>query len=393
MKKKYILFWFLVIVFSCTKENPIVKKSINGHQITELKIKNIKDSISLNLSDFFEETRFVKVETNDSVFIDNKGRWIVSDNYLIFISYGNYGVLQFDSNGKFIRQLLKNGFGPNEVLAPKIVFSEDEEQIYVSEQSKRFLFNIDLETGKFLNPIPLAHFGSIKAFSFIDRETLLMLPKYKASDKNEYLLYTQNKTGKLINGIIKPSLINEVSGGEIIRDKVKTFIKPSMSDTIYFLSDDKLLPIYSFDIGENPDDYWKVKKGLWSYWLNFMNTNYMILEVYIITGIEIKNGNTNGVGKMLYILYDTKQEKVQFLSGFKDDLLQNSIDSYNQNFNSNGLKFSVLNAITAIELRNKVINGDTKIKNEKAFLEVTKNLNENDNPILLIGKMKNEVIY
>jgi hypothetical protein len=83
------------------------------------KLLECSNKRELKLSDLVSKTRLVKLETKDSSLIGSNTRFLVGSNYIICINQSNTlngkgNILQFDSNGKFIRVLAKQGRGPEE---------------------------------------------------------------------------------------------------------------------------------------------------------------------------------------------------------------------------------------------------------------------------------------
>src|SRR5665647_1115778 len=97
----------------------IIQNQVNGQksgkdQIPTFNLLECSNNRELKLSDIVSKSRFVKLETNDSSLVGRDSRYLVGTKYIICITQST--ILQFNSNGGFIRNVAQNGRGPGEFI-------------------------------------------------------------------------------------------------------------------------------------------------------------------------------------------------------------------------------------------------------------------------------------
>ena len=108
MKKlSYLLLTAVLLLASCS--NNKTDTSTLNHVFD---LKNIKDTISLSLSNLITDVSFVRIETSDKILI-SEGDWLVGDKYIV-VHERKQGIFQLDKKGGFIRQLTIMGNGPHD---------------------------------------------------------------------------------------------------------------------------------------------------------------------------------------------------------------------------------------------------------------------------------------
>ncbi len=127
MKKSVILFLLFLALNSITPaqtkiENP--KKPLNSHAGREMSLEEIMQINDVGGEFFFKYPTNLKVSANGFIFIEDMNQ-----------------LLQFDSEGKFIRNFYKKGQGPGEMLSiGNVVFHGDHLIVHDSWSNKIMLF-------------------------------------------------------------------------------------------------------------------------------------------------------------------------------------------------------------------------------------------------------------
>src|SRR5665648_770863 len=151
----------------------------------------------LKLSDLVLKPRLVKLETNDSSLVGRDSRYLVGSKYIICITQST--ILQFDSNGRFIRNVAKNGRGPGEFInIGGVDMDREEKNLFLTSSNSKLIQVVDLATGKFNIPIPVVY-GETSSKIVVLNNKLAILPTIAGSEK--YILYYQDLLGKFIEGI------------------------------------------------------------------------------------------------------------------------------------------------------------------------------------------------
>jgi hypothetical protein len=115
---------------------------------------NPSGSIDLKISDLLDNITFVPLETRDDLLLTTaRTSFTVTNNYILVNT--NEKVLQFDHKGKFIRVLAIKGNGPNEysTIMSKVVDEKRELFYYTDSRNGESVLCIDLKSGTILEPI------------------------------------------------------------------------------------------------------------------------------------------------------------------------------------------------------------------------------------------------
>ncbi len=126
--RKLVLFMSLIILACCASE-----KAPANSPLTPSEIQKLRDA--RNIEDIFEKKSEIQLATNaessigliTDMEIDAKGNYIVSDGWQ------RRKVLIFGPDGKFLKELGKQGQGPGEYLTPVSVDINSEQEILVAD--------------------------------------------------------------------------------------------------------------------------------------------------------------------------------------------------------------------------------------------------------------------
>ena len=155
MKTKILFLTLILFIIGCTSSEK--KGTQPDDDAIVIDVNSALKGESRNLEDIVESVEVIPLETTEASILGDLKNCIVTDNY-IFVNdiYEHYGGLaMFDKNGKFIKRF-KRGNGPEEIISAfKIFYSND--AIYVS--SVKMLHKISLD-GKFLGSKECAMFTS-----------------------------------------------------------------------------------------------------------------------------------------------------------------------------------------------------------------------------------------
>ena len=396
MNRIIFLLAVILLLGACSSDSDeSVTISRNGsNQEYLIHLKQVKDSISLNLSDFADDFEFIPLETKEECFLSYVHAYI-TNNYIL-VQKHKHGILQFDLNGRFLRTLVKYGKGPQEYINSKWTVDEEEQLLYLSDMGKpSYFLRFDLHTGDYLGDLRKAIPGRDNDIYLYKKDQLMVsCDGSLGTDDNPYQIYWQDLNGKLIDGIkappgffIRNSKIFKISGEEY-RYQVYNV------DTIFSIKNKQKIPYMIFDFGEpNPEsnDYVGHKSmNLYfeaNYWVQFYN--------FYTTKIENRGDGkaiTITSGAVANYTLDKKNSKV-YNSG---DLLftptNHSLTSSEYQFiviQDNGIVYYPYQALDLIEQAEVALaNPDFKEPYRTQLEEIIKDLDENDNPVLLFGRLK-----
>ncbi len=398
MKTSSFLYSFIagVLLWSCvqkTNENNNVI-DINGHKVHFIDLREVSDTTAKSLSDFITDVSFVKLETNEESVI-SRGKWLVGERYiLIFIQ--NHGILQFSRDGKFIRKLVSVGNGPQEVSAYEATATiyNDNRLIVQSGRNRSYLLHINMDTGEFLDNIPVSIKGALMNIEVKD-STIFCAPIVGVEGAGRYYMFSQSFSGDIIDTIPAPSMPVFNNGADLLyRVNNKFHYHPVNSDTLFNINGDVLEPYYIFHTGEITDDI-NAKVGDVSFFITSETETHFIIRKYTITKVEkIDHGNgrtgtmTNGSVQNIFV--DKKSGNAAVISPyFRNDLLGEHFGFHsNTIFNSEHFLMQI-DAISLLKIVKQIKeNKNIIVKSREQLISVGDDVSEEDNPILLLGKVK-----
>jgi hypothetical protein len=133
MKKKYYIFFLLILLFSCSREKEI-KINIFPWNFNENK----------SIHDIIDSIEFIALEAHPEGIFNRADKLIVfRDKFFVFDMEGQNQVFVFDNVGNFLYKVGKRGAGPGEYIGIRN-FTIDENFIYVVDNyiSKMFKYSI-----------------------------------------------------------------------------------------------------------------------------------------------------------------------------------------------------------------------------------------------------------
>lgn len=363
---------------------------VNGKSIPLIKFNEIQDTITLNLSQLFDDVSFIKLETTEDNKI-SKGKWSIGDKYIVgFVRQS--GIFQFTSDGKYIRKLANYGKGPQEIYYPIWTISKDESHIYIYDllKPKNFLC-FDLNSGLFDKEIPIPLEGLLKNIYFVNDSILICAPVIGTGNPaGEYYLFWQKLTGELIDGVLARTSSKPIVPIENLLYPVgdNFHYRPINSDTIFQVNGYKIEPSLILDANNtliNPEN--EIGKTNTSIFIE--TSNFIIIQTDKITSKEVIAENTIGYqGSKKYFYVDKLHKKTYLISKFYNDLLglqQNPISFEDQ------ISRTKYISIEAISLQKRISDikndANVKIKDLNTILKLEDGLTENDNPVLIIGTL------
>lgn len=135
----YLLLSLLII--SCSQKD-IVEKEIVTIPVREYISHNDKVSVKKDI----DKIEYVPLQLTDD-YTSMVGQVMdiaLTDNYIFVLSDQKCGVLQFDRNGSFVRQIVKYGSGPGELVYPMSLYATDfDHRLHITCAYKTVVYNFD----------------------------------------------------------------------------------------------------------------------------------------------------------------------------------------------------------------------------------------------------------
>ncbi len=397
MNRINLLLCIIVLCFfACSQKrsNEISSLIIEGKPVLQIDVKKVKDSIPKKLSDFVTDIKYVKLETNENCLIPAFAMWMAGKKYIL-VNVPRNGVYQFSLDGKFIRKVIKVGNGPREVKYPILYMSNCGNYLhYIERSGKNTIHGINLNTAEFLDDIPLLKRGVIRDLVILN-DTVSIAPLLGASTGglDKYYIFRQTKQADALNSIpctIKNLISNDDGKDMLYEVGHKLHYRPVGNDTIFEVDKKSLKPKIIINSG-NKNKTIQRDVGYNSITIIHESKELLLLRIYTIEKVEIyeMSGGTGSrsYGKNRILYFDKKNKVASYLKNFKNDLAGIDFNPYYHRMQDNGMFCSVYQSVDLIENAEN-IKSDPDIRNKEKLLNIISELKENDNPVLIIGKIK-----
>ena len=356
--------------------------------------KNINNIKTINLSSIGKDVQYIPLETTPKSLISEIFSIEFSESY-IFINDTKKRLLQFDNNGKFIRQIGSNGRGPGEYLSVgDFCINENKKEIYIISPNL-LIFDFD---GLLKNSVKL----SVRPAQIIlkDQENL-MYHMWNVTGKiipYEFSWIITNSQGILLRSFKNYHLRSSVPGLIVgytpfyKYDNVIHFMEFGV-DTLYYFNGNQKLPyaIFNFENLKMDTDPLITSSNIKDLGEKLFNRIWFknIKENNDFLFMEFFHGLTDST---TYALFNKKTFNLTFLkeSGLNNDLTGGKPFWPRKILNNNVLvdyidAFKLLKNINEIQLEAKT---KTKTKKGKtvptSLLNISKGLTETSNPVLMI---------
>ena len=413
-----LLILFIFMIVSCDNKKDALSPIIIPLAST------VGDYNVLNLSDFATDIKYIPLETNNSVLIGQVIRNIFYENEEIFIldaTFPNtYNCYFFDNNGKYSRKIGKRGQGPNDYLDINQVSIHEDliylmamRKILVYDISGRLVKNINLQS----NNIPVAYSeSSMCSFIPLRKDAFVVsIVKYNGYYPTAYLFETNQSTVATVKeypGSVSDKVRRLVSGYELgnmyhFKDDVRLY--KASNDTIFTIGQNKeMKEAFIFDLGK-----YKIPSSYFEWETTDRETNNRIRSNYIIVGnniteslshlfIKFDFGNHSpepfeSTGRVfdgkftsyeVYGIFDKvtggltlMRQPIKGKLGFKNDI-DNGPVIWPHYISSNNELVTYIYPEDFMEYFEKTENPTPRMT------EIAKNLKIDDNPIVIIAKLK-----
>lgn len=334
---------------------------------------------SLKMSEILDNVRVIKLETRPEVLLPGFFFAWIGDRYIVVL--GNEEIHLFTADGKYIRKLAQHGRGPEEYLYV-LTFCVDEEKgvLYLSDGNNSIAV-IGLEEGRVLGKLP-AIGGSPHALQLAKDGSLVYIPLLTLKDERHFDFCRIKPDGTFIQGF---SGIREESepgtpylgqiGGDIC-------YKLSINDTLFMVKDSVRVP-YCRLVTDLPYSTRTGEGG--TVGIEFENKDYFVLadlQTEMKTEGEMVFTSIGFQGFYKLSKSDFKLEKI---SDFYIDLLDYTMEERFPFLVSGKRAYRNLNVSRFKEILKDKLDSPAIAGYLKTLY---RELGEDDNPVLLVGDIK-----
>ncbi|RPI66131.1 MAG: 6-bladed beta-propeller [Ignavibacteriales bacterium] len=378
--KNFRLIILLLVIISCSERTPV----------PSIELLNPDRTKEIYLSEILHNIQVIRLETSENILLGENTNYLVSERYIITID--NEKILLFSNEGNFIKVLAIAGNGPEEFIRAEVFAIDGEKDIlYINHRGDRqHILVYDLKEGKCINRIPTGVDNLISRIIVMDDSVLTIVPRLN----KEYNLYYITTSGRFLYGITPPVVKGiglETSIQKVMND---LFYMPKEYDTLYSVNKTTKKP-YCFFIVDDRFTFENNETGNFVY-LSLNAPTFMIANKAHASIKMNPDGETYTMSGDKVTLYwiDKRDFSVKEIKGFHNDYfgIDEEFDPFkNYIFINNNLAFVKYSSFNLKQLIKKSI--ESKTLNKEVMLRISAlndQINENDNPVLVIGKLKTD---
>ncbi|MEE4115948.1 MAG: 6-bladed beta-propeller [Marinilabiliaceae bacterium] len=384
MKNIFLIVSILfLLILSCINNN----NSIDNIRTIDFSSSNFTGIENVLFDTVVSELEYVVLETTPECLINNVGGVTVTDNEILI--FGNTGILVFDRQGYFIMKMGSQGKGPQEYNSPLKIMHNHKTGIYTIDDYKHILqFDSNYNfIRKIKQPENLKRIHQLGPdLFFAERnveasygDSIVYSLEFFDSEFNSIFRHRSHESAEQPEGHL---FIIDLMGGVSISDKHVLF-REAYGDTIYAISSImEVEPLLVMDYGKE-----KYPKEL-----NFNMSRYLEeSKNYIIPGLFKLNGNWlfsqfHFDGHSMYALTDISNNNIKIPYNKESEEYGFKLSAFPAyNFRPafiDGYLSYVIQATDAI----KFFDPETETLPEEIKEKISA-LGENDNPVLVLGKL------
>lgn len=395
--KATILFLLLIVVYGCTGQNEkktLSKKQSKFYTIDFAEI--LKEPQKVSISNIAKSVEYIVLETLPKSFVvDIKNAQFTKD-YIFIQQRRQKLIYQFDRKGNFIRTIGNIGRGPEEYNL-LMYFSIDEKNrlVYIQTNPLQRIMVYSFE-GIFVEKIHMN--TEIYGTLCWSRDSLFIQHNSTMLGNEKCIFIERNYNGDTLQATYNYCFWpwkDKIYGyspdrNDFYRFENRLHFKASYNDTIYtYNSKNKIIPKFWVDLKQHklPDEL-RFERGYLKrhpagyYFVNINESSNYVFINYSAYASPLDDG---------YMYYDKKSETGYALgnNGYINDL--DGGPDFMPNYTNDSSAFHFINAFELkAYLESEIfLKSKPKFPNQKEMLiKRMKNLTENDNPVLMVAKLK-----
>ncbi len=374
----YILF-LIFITFSCNSKNENLYEIINLQEAFENKK-------SININDLATNFEYIQLETKDECLTGTRLAIYSNDQYLIAIDREK--ILLFDRNdGRFIRKIGQMGNGPGEYSRTYSVMPYDEGKnlIYAGRNKKRYGYSLDGQLNDTLSiPDFVSEIGNID-----DKTYAAFMPDYQGGEKIKLIIF--NHTDSLMKTF--PNYLSAPKTSSFFAwnpnswfyklDKQLYFYQ-LFNDTVFHVGTNSLTPKYVLNMGQYSPPYEMKTSPEFDPGKYFMMRTIQESSQYVFCSFNFNKKNYTAIfdkNKRTTVVNDYSPE-----SGL--GYINNINDFVPLEFSSVNEKDELICSMNALKIKQWFDLNPEKISQLPEQLKNLKNIQETNNPVIIIAKLK-----
>ena len=407
---KGFLFLFVVMIVSCDYQKGTIPKNV-------IQVERTVGNYSvLNLSEFATEIRYIPLETNDSALVSTVNQVIYEDEKLLIKDRLNNCWL-FDSTGKFCRKIGQKGQGPDDYIAIRDIYLWENE-IFLTDRQKLFIYDTNgnlveiLNLGLSVMPEKYKEYTSVNILPLKKDTYIMNFALYSGYYPTAILLEKNQSDLKMIkeypNSVILDKLRASVyfhEWGIMYRFKDEMRVHKMINDTVFTIDQNaEMKDVFIFDLGKyrTTHSYYELKEGdtdqfyrkkFISVMTFYESSNHLFIafdfgnhapepfEVTSIYNFEFTISDVYGVFDKNTGELTLMRQPIKGKLGFKNDI-DNGPVIWPRYISSNNELVTSISAEDFLDYYEKTETPTPQMT------EIAQNINLDDNPIIIIAKLK-----
>lgn len=353
-------------------------------QLYEINLTKLPQTEStINLGQFAQDIKYIQLETNDNCLIGPSPRFFLFDSVVVCCAH--HQIILFNSrNGKFIRNIGAYGNGPDEFINSTGCYIKNNNLVICAKAWDLSLleFNVD---GKLI--------GRQKFYKTFDniawlKNDIYVLSYSKITNADRIQFEVIDARTKQINSTFydnrpfKDTNKYTIFGVEFYQFSNKLYVKEYFNDTIFQINESRKVPYIVFNSGKYSPPFYERE--------TFDFTEYHSIRNIMETNNQIFF-RLNFKKQKYFCYYDKNSERVFITNNSQKegDGYENNIDGFvpfiPNTLNDNN---ELVGYVYPYQIRQWFNKNHDKAAKLPVELKKFKNINENDNPVLMIVKLK-----
>lgn len=371
----------LIFYFAeCNNNNHVGDGSVtviktDDNVLTVCNFNSVNDTITMKLSDFVKDFKIVRFENSDEAIFKVSGTPVVTDK-CIGIRQSRRPFILFDHSGKLLCEVGGVGGGPGEYTSLyDEAINEELGKVYLApfaHSSKIWEYNTD---GSFIREIPVKSNLNKPKIMVADNGDITIVHMPFTSDENPFIALQYDKEGNLKNEAKATSDIlvqsTDPSGRYIgfnneifsYRNNGNFDFMITSCDTLFTYNgkENKVKPKFTIDFGGTTEVPWHIYSEIPGYYLTYIN----------------------GIG---VVIVDQKKQTSNYLKVVNDFF--GHIEAPSFSFNKGWFYQMFEPGYLKEVIENRLAESDCSPEDRNQLEEMLGSLDENDNNIMFIAKLK-----
>jgi hypothetical protein len=378
--KNYLIFIviFLLVLKGC-------KSPVEDSQVVTIDLTDKSGTMKLNLNEYVDDLRIVRLESNDSALIRSFSGY-VGEKHIISVERDK--IILFTSKGEFVRIITKRGKGPGEFTQIDTwIVDEQENFLLYHDIRKNYICKYNLNNLQLEEDVPFEDHGYLSQIVLINDSTFSILPSMFS--EYGYLFFNQTISGQVTGGIPKENIPHPgtwAGRSPLFKPGFDNTIifQPSESDTVFKIEGTQMIPIFSFTV-EKPQISGYVTTGSDVFYL-YSDKNQLLIGKSGYKSIVTPTSSSISTTESEYLSVDLKTLKTYRLAPIIIEIMDVELEVSYINFPK---KNQILITYQAVDFKKMI---DETIKREdmtdskkERLMQLNSEISDNDNPVIITG--------